>query len=207
MFITFEGIEGSGKTTLMHGIAQSIRAAGRDVVETREPGGTQTGDRIRAIFLEPDLQIAPLAEALLLNASRVHLITEVIEPALSAGQVVLCDRFIDSTLAYQGYGRGLDIEMLRQMCDAATGGRNPDLTLFVDIPVALSRARVALRQRENGGTRDRLDLQDDAFHERVRAGFLSLAKENLKRIHVLDGGTPVDKLLAQALEEVRVVSK
>jgi dTMP kinase len=207
MFITFEGIEGSGKTTLMRGVAQALRAGGRDVVETREPGGTPTGDRIRAIFLESGLQIAPLAEALLLNASRVHLMAEVIEPALRAGSVVLCDRFTDSTLAYQGYARGLDLSMLRQLGDAATDGRTSDLTFFVDIPVALSRDRVAQRQRDSGGSPDRLDRENDAFHERVRAGYLALAAANPRRIVVLHGYLPADRLVSKALEEMRVLSK
>lgn len=207
MFITFEGIEGSGKTTLLQGVAQALRGSGRDVVQTREPGGTPTGDRIRAIFLESDLRIAPLAEALLLNASRVHLMSEVIEPALRAGRGVLCDRFTDSTLAYQGYGRGLDLAMLRQLCHMATGGRTADLTFFVDIPVALSRERVASRQRAGGASLDRLDREDDAFHERVRAGYLALAAANLSRIRVLDGSLPTDQLVDQALEEMRVLSK
>lgn len=207
MFITFEGIEGSGKTTLMRSVAEALRAEGREVVETREPGGTRTGDRIRTIFLELDLQIAPLAEALLLNASRVHLMAEVIEPSLRAGAAVLCDRFTDSTLAYQGYGRGLDLRILRQLCNAATNGRSPDMTLFVDIPVALSRERVAQRQREDGGARDRLDREPDDFHERVRGGYLALACEGSGRIRVLDGRSSVDKLLAQAIQEMRTLSK
>ena len=206
MFVTFEGIEASGKTTLLRGVAQSLRANGRDVVETREPGGTALGDRVRAIFLDRTLTIAPLAEALLLNASRQHLVDEVIEPALCAGRTVLCDRFVDSTLAYQGYGRGLDLDMLRQLSEAATGGRQADVTLFVDIPVALSRERVALRERYDGHPQDRLDLEDDAFHERVRAGYLELAKVNPQRIQALDGTLPERVLLAKALETLHLVS-
>ena len=206
MFVTFEGIEGSGKTTLLRGVAQSLHATGRDMVETREPGGTLLGDRIRAIFLDRALTIAPFAEALLLNASRQHLMDEVIEPALRAGHTVLCDRFVDSTLAYQGYGRGLDLDMLRQLCEAATGGRRADVTFFVDIPIALSRERVARRERDDGHPQDRLDREDDAFHERVRAGYLALAKANPQRIHVLEGSLPQSALLAKALDALRMVS-
>ena len=206
MFITFEGIEGSGKTTLLRGVAQSLRANGRDVVETREPGGTPIGDRIRAIFLDRTLRIAPLAEALLLNASRQHLIAEVIEPALRAGRTVLCDRFVDSTLAYQGYGRGLDLTMLSRLSEAATSGRVADVTFFVDIPVAVSRERVARRELDDGHPQDRLDQEDDAFHERVRAGYLELAKADPQRIRVLDGTLAERELLAKALDSLRAVS-
>jgi dTMP kinase len=206
MFVTFEGIEGSGKTTLLRGVAQSLRANGHEVVETREPGGTPLGDRVRAIFLDRALTIAPLAEALLLNASRQHLMDEVIEPALRAGSTVLCDRFVDSTFVYQGYGRGLDLDMLRQLSEAAAGGRQADMTFFVDISVALSRERVALRERDDGHPQDRLDREDDAFHERVRAGYLALAKANPQRIQVLDGSLPRSALLAKALEALRMVS-
>ena len=206
MFVTFEGIEGSGKTTLLRGVARSLRANGRDVIETREPGGTPLGDRVRAIFLDRTLIIAPLAEALLLNASRQHLMSDVIEPALRAGSIVLCDRFVDSTLAYQGFGRGLDLDMLRQLSEAAAGGRQADMTFFVDIPVALSRERVALRERDDGHPQDRLDREDDAFHERVRAGYLALAKANPQRIQVLDGSLPQPALLTKALDALRMVS-
>jgi len=205
MFISFEGIEGSGKTTLMRGVGDALRANGRDVLETREPGGTALGERIRAIFLDPQLQVAPLAEALLLCASRQHLITEVIEPSLRAGQTVLCDRFVDSTLAYQGYGRGLDLSMLRQLSDASTGARTPELTFFVDIPVELSRARVAARERDDGRPKDRLDREADAFHERVRGGYIKLAEASPQRIRILDGTRPADRLLKDALDEMRAL--
>ncbi|MBV9402372.1 MAG: dTMP kinase [Candidatus Eremiobacteraeota bacterium] len=207
MFITFEGIEGSGKTTLMHAVVGALRKQRRAVVKTHEPGGTPVGDRIRAIFLDRALTISPLAEALLLNASRAHLVAEVIEPALQRGQIVLCDRFIDSTLAYQGYGRGLDLSMLHNLSDTAARGRLPDVTFFVDISVALSRERVASRERADGQAQDRLDREDDAFHERVRGGYLELARSNQERIHVLDGTMPQAQLAASAVEALQAYEK
>src|SRR6202030_2056522 len=128
-------------------------------------------DAIRSIFLDPALAPTPLGEALLINASRAQLVVDVIEPALRRGQVVLCDRFVDSTLAYQGYGRGIALDFLRELCDVATGGLTPGLTFVLDLPVAISRERVAGRRANV----DRMEAQDDAFHERVRAGFLDLA--------------------------------
>ncbi len=203
MLITFEGIEGSGKTTLMRGVARSLRAEGRDVIETHEPGGTPVGDRIRGIFLDRSLTIAPLAEALLLNASRQHLIAEVIQPALRTERIVLCDRFIDSTIAYQGFGRGLDLSMLRTLSEAAATGLVPDISYFVDIPVATSRQRVARRERDDGRAQDRLDREDDAFHERVRNGYLELAKADPHRIRLLDGTMAEEQLLREALGALR----
>jgi dTMP kinase len=197
MFISFEGIEGSGKTTLLHGVAARLRAEGHTVVETREPGGTPVGDRIRQLFLEPGLSIGPLTETLLINASRAQLVTDVICPALDAGAVVLCDRYVDSTLAYQGYARRLDMAMVRSLCDAATGGLYPDLTLLVDVSVDSSRSRVASRN----GDPDRMDAQDLAFHERTRQGFLELAR-NDSRIVVLDGEQSPALVLEAAMSAI-----
>lgn len=205
MFITFEGIEGCGKTTLMTGVADALRAMDIPLVMTREPGGTEVGDRIRAVFLETKSRIEPFAEALLINASRTHLVAQVIEPALEEGMTVLCDRFTDSTLAYQGYGRGLQLEMLQPLADAATLGLHPDLTLLIDVPVAVSRARVSQRVKATSADADRMDGQDDEFFERVRAGYLELAKSDPDRIHVLDGTVAASELLLVALQELMAV--
>jgi len=191
----------------MRGVARALRANGSEVIETREPGGTPVGDRIRAVFLDRTLTIAPLTEALLLNASRQHLVAEVIEPALHAGQIVLCDRFIDSTLAYQGYGRGLDLKMLQALSEAASGGRRPDATFFVDIPVRLSRERVAQREREDGRMRDRIDREDDAFHERVRIGYADIAKADPVRVRTLAGSLPENEVLGAALAALELEKK
>ncbi len=183
MFITFEGIEGSGKTTLLRAVGTCLRDEGRTVVETREPGGTETGDRIRQLFLAPGQAIQALTETFLINASRAQLLAEVIEPALASGAVVLCDRYVDSTLAYQGFARGLDLKVVRALCDAAARGRFPELTLLSDVSLETSRARVASRN----GAADRMDAQGLAFHDRVRRGFLELASAERDRIAVLDG--------------------
>ncbi|MDQ2679830.1 MAG: dTMP kinase [Candidatus Eremiobacteraeota bacterium] len=195
MFITFEGIEGSGKTTLLQGIASRLRASKQNLLVTREPGGTAAGNAIRKVFLEAGLRIDPLTEAFLVNASRAQLVSEEIDPALSAGRLVLCDRYVDSTLAYQGYGRGMDLAILRDLCGAATGGLNPDLTFLVDIDVTTSRARVTSR----ANTVDRVEAADLDFHERVRAGFLSLAQAEPNRIVVLDGERTREQLVDDAV--------
>jgi len=174
-----------------------LRARGYTVVATREPGGTPLGDALRAVFVAPNVRIAPMAEALIVNASRAQHVQDVIEPALGAGIVVLCDRFGEATLAYQGYGRGLDLRRLRKLIACATGGRVPDLTLLVDIDVALSRERVTLRAHAASDAIDRLEREGAAFHERVRAGYLDLARGNA-RIAILDGALPRETLLERA---------
>jgi dTMP kinase len=197
MFVVVEGIEGSGKSTLMHGLAECLRAEGNDVVATREPGGTPVGDAIRDIFLNRSIAISPLTESLLVSAARAQHVAEVIRPCLAQGRIVLCDRFTDSTLAYQGYGRGVDLESLRALSGIATGGIAPELVLLLDLPVSAARARM----RERTGVTDRIESESDAFHERVRQGFLELAGSLGHR--VLDGALPPDRLLEMALSEVR----
>ncbi|MBV9700969.1 MAG: dTMP kinase [Candidatus Eremiobacteraeota bacterium] len=172
MFVVVEGIEGSGKSTLIGGLARRLEAAGQSVVMTREPGGTAVGDAIRRIFLDRSMTIAPLTEALLVNAARAQHVEGVILPALSSGRAVLCDRFVDSTLAYQGYGRGLDLGLLREICDLAVGGLKPSLVVVLDLPWQAARERL----RERAGAADRVENEDDAFHERVRVGFVELAR-------------------------------
>jgi dTMP kinase len=193
-FITVEGIEGCGKSTLVAGLSERLRSAGKETIVTREPGGTPVGDAIRRIFLEPGLQVAPLTEALLINAARAQHVVDAIGPALHRGAVVLCDRFVDSTLAYQGYGRGIDLEFLRDLCDAATGGLVPDATIVLDLPVAISRERTASRDGSRG---DRMEREDPDFYERVRRGFLDLAARS-PRYHVLDATKSPLELVAEA---------
>ncbi|MGA8535224.1 MAG: dTMP kinase [Candidatus Tumulicola sp.] len=196
-FFVVEGIEGSGKSTLLAALAEHLRNDGGDALVTREPGGTPVGDAVRAVFLDRSAAISPLTEAFLINAARAQLVSGAIRPALEAGRLVLCDRYVDSTLAYQGYGRGLDLEFLRDLCDAATGGLEPDLTLVVDVPVEVSRARMRSRER----AADRLEIEDDPFHERVRRGYLELAKRPLH--YVLDGTLPPERVLEGALRALR----
>ncbi len=194
MFISFEGIEGSGKTTLIAGLAVELCSIGADVFLTREPGGTAFGDAVRAIFVDPRARIDPLAEAFLVNASRAQLVAERIAPLLKTASIILCDRFFDATVAYQGYGRGLDIEMLIRLSLVASQSIAPDITFLLDVDPRLSRERVRSR-----GEADRLEREDDGFHERVRQGYLELARR-FDRIVVLDGSESPARLLAQALQ-------
>ena len=133
MFVSFEGIEGSGKSTLLAAVESALRAQGSDLVVTREPGGTPAGDAIRRVFIEPHFELSPMAETLLVNASRAQLVADVIGPALKDGKLVLCDRYVHSSLAYQGYGREQPLNAVRAICNAATGGLMPDLTLLIDV--------------------------------------------------------------------------
>jgi dTMP kinase len=197
VFVVVEGIEGSGKSTLLAALASRLHSEGRDAFVTREPGGTPIGDAVRALFLDRSISIAPMTEALLVNAARAQHVSEAIRPALEAGRQVLCDRFVDSTLAYQGYGRGMDVPFLRDLCNAATGGLAPDVTFLVDVPVEVSRARTLSRAREA----DRLESEDDEFHERVRRGYLELA--TLPGHCVLDGTLAEDVVLESALQALR----
>ena len=197
MFAVIEGIEGSGKSTLQAGVAEALRALGRRVTTTREPGGSPLGDAIRAIFLAPELEVAPVAEAMLVNAARTQHIAALIRPALERGETVLCDRFVDSTLAYQGYGRGLDLTMLRGLCEIAVGGLVADVTIVLDCEPKLSRRRLD----ERGSARDRLENENAGFHERVREGFLALARGSERHV-VLDAAGSREDLVAAALAAI-----
>ena len=199
-FISIEGIEGSGKSTLRAGLVATLRAyraTSVQVVETREPGGTALGESVRALFLDPAGRIEARTEALLLNAARAQLVRERIAPALAAGIWVVSDRFSTSTLAYQGYGRGLELDGLRSLAAFATGGLEPDLVLLVDIPPEVSRERL----RGRPGADDRVEREDDAFHARVREGYLELAAADA-RLCVLDGTLGPGDLLRAAFEHV-----
>jgi len=196
MFIVIEGIESSGKTTLIRCLLERFAIDGRDVLSTREPGGTAMGDAVRTIFLDRTLEIDPRSEALLANASRAQHVAQVLRPALDAGQTVLCDRFTDSTLAYQGYGRGLDLDALRRLCDYAAGGVQPDLVLLLDLPVTAVRSR--LEERAYG--EDRIEREDDGFHERVRQGYLELAKA--PRHHIIDAAQPAQSVADEAWNSI-----
>ncbi|MFU8826578.1 MAG: dTMP kinase [Brevefilum sp.] len=183
MFITLEGPEGSGKTSQLPALAEFLRGAGYDIVVTREPGGTAVGDQIREVLMNlQNVSIIPRTEILLFLAARAQHVEELIRPALAAGKVVLCDRYGDSTLAYQGFGHRTDLKTLQTLLDFSTGGLKPDLTLLVDVPVELGMTR----KRANSSEWNRLDAYDLAFHERVRQGYFALAEAEPVRWMIID---------------------
>jgi dTMP kinase len=190
LFVSFEGGEGSGKSTQLGRLAARLRARGIEPLLTREPGGTPLAEGIRGLLLDPARRPGAMAEVLLMEAARADLVEQVIGPALAAGRVVLCDRYDDSTLAYQGAGRGLDAGLLEALNRAVTGGRKPDLTLLYDVPPEVGLAR---RERDEGAT-NRLDREPPEFHVRVRARFLELAAAEPARWVVLDGTAAPDEL-------------
>lgn len=192
LFITLEGPEGAGKTTQLARLEARLRGTGRRVTVTREPGGTPLGLRVREVVLDPALDMEPLSEFLLYSASRAQLVHDVLRPALERGDVVLCDRYFDSSLAYQGAGRGLPLPLLRGLTREVTGGLTPDLTLLLDLDPAVGLQRAALR-----GQPDRLEKADLAFHQRVRAGFLELAQAEAERFAVVDAAQSLEAVEAQ----------
>ena len=197
--ITFEGGDGSGKTTQIRALEKYLQQLGHACVVTREPGGTALGNLIRKLLLEVgDHKIASSTEVFLYLADRCQHAGEVIVPAINAGKIVLCDRFTDSTLAYQGYGRGIDLEWLRRLNDAASGATRPDLTFLLDCPVELGLARTARRQAQAAGKaqEDRFEREKIEFHEKVRAGFLELARQEPLRFRVIDAAKPVEEISA-----------
>ena len=203
--ITLEGIEGSGKTTQCARLAKLLREEGFRVVETREPGGTPLAERIRDIFLGSPGEVpaaepmSPECEAHLVFSCRSQHVAQLIEPAIHEGAVVLCDRFVDSTLAYQGYGRGLNLSALSQLNRFATRGLVPSLTLLFDLPVRIGLAR----RRRHEAELNRLDRETTRFHERVRRGFLELAAREPGRIKVVDATEDPDATAAAVAKVVR----
>lgn len=200
-FLTVEGIDGSGKTTAINTLATRIRELGFDVLLLREPGGTAIGERIRSILLDKaNTEMTATCELFLFAAARAELTETVIKPALESGQVVICDRFIDSTIAYQGFGRGIDAEQIRQMNDTATGGLRPDRTFLLDLDTEAAAKRMAGRAEKPG---DRLDLEGLNFQAKVREGYLQLAENEPARIHRLDADRNTYELVDQMLMILR----
>jgi dTMP kinase len=185
--IAFEGVEGSGKSTQLELVRRPLEEQGREVVVTREPGGTPAGERVRALLLDPAVEVHPRAEALLFAAARAELVEAVIRPALERGAVVLCDRYLDSSLAYQGEARGLGRGPVGQVNRFATGGLLPDLVVLLDLDPAAGLAR---RARDP----DRIEAQDLGFHRRVRDAFRDLAAAEPGRFAVVDAAAPVDEV-------------
>jgi len=191
MFITLEGPEGSGKTSQIPALAEFLCQKGYDVLVTREPGGTSVGDQIREILMNlGNVSIVPETEILLFQAARAQHVAEILRPALEDGKIVICDRFGDSTLAYQGYGHQTDIQTLRYLIHFATGGLTPDLTLLLDIPVSEGFER----KIKNDSEWNRLDAYARAFHERVRKGYLELAREEPERWQIIDASEEKDRV-------------
>jgi dTMP kinase len=195
--ITFEGGDGAGKTSLMRHLHQTLSSEGIDIIDTRAPGGTHLGKKVRDLLLHDATEMDRLAELFLFLADRAQLVQEVILPSLKLGKVVLCDRFNDSTIAYQG-ARGLDPSQIQSLCDLATGGLKPDLTFYLDIDplIGLERSEKKL------GTKDRLESEVLSFHQKIRLSFLSLASQDPDRFVLLDAMLSPDALLDLAKDKI-----
>jgi len=206
-FITFEGPEGGGKSTHIRRLAERLKSLGHQVLLTREPGGTPTGEAIRGILQHEHTgeAICPEAELLLFEASRAQLVRTVILPAIQRGTWVLCDRFADSTAAYQGYGRGFDLDTILKLNQHAMGECVPGLTLLMDLDVEAGRERMAQRNLAQNTTSDRIEREANDFHERVRAGFLALAQRWPDRIKVVNAMREPDVVAAEIWDHVKVL--
>jgi len=214
IFITFEGTEGGGKSTQVQLLAERLRAQGRVVRVLREPGGTPIGEEIRHTLKHSQVNQAMTSETelLLMNASRAQLVREVIGPSLAAGEMVLCDRFFDSTVAYQGYGRGLDLARVQAIIDFAVGGIRPNLTLLLEVPLEVSeqrrRAREAAWRNESGGSapmRDRMEEADRSFFERVHHGFAAIAEADPRRVRRINAVGSVEEVSALVWKTVALL--
>lgn len=204
IFITLEGPDGAGKSSQARLLTEALRRGGLDVLSTREPGGTALGESIRGVLLhQPGMDHDPLSDALLFNAARRQLVVEVISPALAGGSVVVCDRFADSTLAYQGFGAGVPLATLREIAAHATRGLRPTRTILLDLPPDAGLARRAEGSSADITRFEAGDGHDLDFHRRVRDGYLALAREEADRWRVVDAGRPTDEVARDVLAAVR----
>nr|WP_230872776.1 MULTISPECIES: dTMP kinase [Exiguobacterium] len=196
MFITVEGPDGSGKSTQLQLLVENLKQKGYDIVVTREPGGTTVGNQIREVLLSPDHhEMTPRVEMMLYAASRAQNVEQVIRPALERGAIVLCDRFIDASIAYQGYGLQYDLDQIRSLNEWATNGLTPDLTFLFD----LNPERASARMKDRGQL-DRIESRDQAFHERVYAGFQTLLKQYPERIVRIDADQSIECIQDEVLD-------
>lgn len=195
-FITFEGTEGGGKTTQVRLLAKRLEAEGYVCRILREPGGTAVGEKLRQIVKQraKDEPLCAEAELLMMNASRAQLVREVIRPALQAGEIVICDRFYDSTIAYQGYGRGLDLGLIHNVIDFAVGETRPELTILLSVSIAVSESRRTHREAGGGEAADRFEEAGREFFRQVEAGYLQVAAANPSRVKVIDASPPVEEV-------------
>lgn len=205
IFISFEGPDGAGKTTAIKALLKKIATiTNKEVLVTREPGGSEIAEEIRQLILDPKhTEMDDWTEALLYAASRRQHLIEVIQPALAADQIVLCDRYVDSSIAYQGNGRQLGMEKVKQLNDFAIQGQLPQLTLYLDVPVEIGLQRV----KKLGAGFDRLEGQELAFHQRVREAYLKLVEENEDRIALVDATQPIDDVVAKCFAKIQQLVK
>jgi dTMP kinase len=199
MFLSLDGIDGTGKSTQLRLLADWLRSLGRSVVACADPGGTAIGDALRSIVLDHRQEISLPCEALVFMASRAELVARVIRPALAASDIVISDRFLLANVVYQGYGGGLDVDELWRAGRLSTGGLQPELTLVLDLPIEAAAARRAQQQP------DRLERRDPAYHDRVRRGFLAEARQRPDRIRVIDAGAPPDIVQERIRAEVEPI--
>lgn len=202
MLLTFEGIEGSGKTTQLLLLKEYLEEKGFKTLNTREPGGTQLGEALRELLLRPDLNIPPLSELFIFMAIRAQHVEEVILPALKEGKIVLCDRFIDATYAYQGFGRGIDLTIIETLNRFVTKGIRPTLTILLDCDI-----KTGLRRKGREKGKDRFEREGSSFHRRVRQGYLKLSKEDPKRFIVIDAKQDVMEVQRKIREKIDLFLK
>lgn len=200
IFITFEGIEGSGKTTQGKLLAEKLKKEGLKVLYTYEPGDTEAGKHIRKILLNSEIKINPLCELLLYFADRVQHIEEKIKPCIESGFIVICDRFTDSTLVYQGYARGISIDLIKKLNKIVLDEFMPDLTVLLDCP-----ANIGLKRNQKINKKDRFEMENLSFHEKVRQGYLKLAASYKKRFFVLDATESIDKIAEDIYRKVKSI--